>query len=341
MAVTVRYPGRLCLLGEHCDWAAGASLVLPMPMGIRATCEEGEPGLEVEAALEDEWLRARFPSAGEVNPDGGPLRFVAAALACLVEHGLAPTGARLHLDSDLPAGRGFSSSAAVVLASLDALARLAGHALQPEALARLAYETEHTLLGVPCGLLDPMACAFAQPLYLRWHRQAQGAPAMSLRPIQAGGPLHLVAACFPKPRDTRAILSCLRDAVDGDLRDAIAAERVRAAHTAIALFADSATAGARCLISGDDRALGALMDACQAAYDEELADAFPALAAPGLRSVCLELRRHGALGAKFSGAGGDGSVIALMDGPDTAKAAVDLLVGRGLRAWYCPTSAAT
>lgn len=339
MAITVRYPGRLCLLGEHCDWAGGASLVLPMPLGIRATCEEGDTQLEIEAALEDEWLRARFPATGEVNPDGGPLRFVAAAMACLASHGMAPPSARLHLDSDLPAGRGFSSSAAVVLSSLDALARLAGHALQPEALARLAYETERTLLGVPCGLLDPMACAFAQPLYLRWHRQRHGAPEPGLRPIQAGSALHLVAACFPKPRDTRAILTCLRDAVDGDLRDAMAAERARAAHTAIAHFADAATAGARCLIAGDVRGLGALLDGCQAVYDEELADAFPALAAPGLRAVCGELRRHGSLGAKFSGAGGDGSVIALMDGPDTAKAAVDLLVGRGLRAWYCPTSA--
>lgn len=341
MAVTVRYPGRLCLLGEHNDWAGGASLVLPMPMGIGATAEEGANGLEVEASLEDEWLRARFPAEGEVDPDGGPLRFVGAAMACLSARGLSPAGARLHIDSDLPAGRGFSSSAAVTLASLDALARLSGVVMGPDELAELAYVTEHTLLGVPCGLLDQLACAHARPLYLRWFCPPRGAPIPSVRPIASRATLHLVAACFPRPRATRTILTALREAVEGDLRDAIAAERARAVHTAFALFADSATTGARCLMEGDTRSLGALLDLCQAAYDEELAEHLPALAAPGLRAICLELRRHGALGAKFSGAGGDGSVIALMDGPDTAKAAVDLLNGRGLRAWYCPTPGAT
>jgi mevalonate kinase len=89
-------------------------------------------------------------------------------------------------------------------------------------------------------------------------------------------------------------------------------------------------------MNGDADELGACLDEAQGLYEDELAGTFPALRAPALIRACQELRAHGALGAKFSGAGGDGSVIALMPDPQSARAAVDLLEVRGLHAWYCP-----
>jgi mevalonate kinase len=62
------------------------------------------------------------------------------------------------------------------------------------------------------------------------------------------------------------------------------------------------------------------MDACQEIYEEDLASTFPALRAPGLVRAVRALRAAGALGAKFSGAGGDGSVVGLFplrDAPST------------------------
>ncbi len=75
------------------------------------------------------------------------------------------------------------------------------------------------------------------------------------------------------------------------------------------------------------------MNRCQDAY--EAAEAVvPALAAPGLRRAVAGLREHGALGAKFSGAGGDGSVIALYETHAGARDARAWLgVQPGLRAW--------
>lgn len=336
MTVTVRYPGRICLLGEHCDWAGGGSLVVPLPLGITARAEAGGDGLQVEAALEGELLVRRLPAAGEVDPAGGALRLVAAAAAALAARGLGPPGAHLRLSSDLPAGRGFSSSAAVTLASLDTLARLAGHTLADGELAELAFHVEHELLGVACGRLDPLACAAAQPLYIRWVPDTRGDHRPALRRIEPRGRFHLVAGSFPRPRDTPGILSTLQSAWWGDLRDAVAAERARAVRTALDTFADAAATGARALLDGDAPALGACLDQAQHAYEDELADTFAALRAPALWRTCQELRGHGALGAKFSGAGGDGSVIALLPDAPSARAAVDLLEVRGLAAWYCP-----
>lgn len=335
MAIEVRYPGRVCALGEHNDWAGGASLTLPLPMGIRVQAEETPGSFQVEASLDGEWLVGSFPPGGVVLPQGGALRFAAAAPAVLAERGLAPSGARLVIHSDLPAGRGFSSSAAVSLACLDALARLAGHRLGADELAGLATELERDRLGIPCGMLDPLACAWAQPLFLRWLPQRNGPPAVAVRPLQPGTRFHLVLACLPRPRDTAGILTSLRAAFEGDLRDALQAERARAAGTALAAWGALATTGARALLAGDAPTLGRCMNEAWEIYLYELSESVPALAVPGLRPLVTELRRCGALGAKWSGAGGDGSLIALMDGPDTGQAAVDLLRSRGLWATAC------
>jgi len=336
VTVTVRYPGRICLLGEHCDWAGGASLVVPLPLTVRVVCDPAPDGLIVESNLDGELLGQQWPTQGVVDRAGGPLRFVAAAAQALVQRGIAMRPAHLHIDADLPAGRGFSSSAAVTLATLDALCRHVGQTLGPADLADLAFVVEHDLLGVQCGRLDPIACAAGQPSWIRWLPGPKGQVSPKAQPIRPGGRFHLVAACFPYSRDTPGILSTLQDAWIGDLRDALQASRARAVYTAITAFGDVAAVGARAMMAGDAKALGACLDVAQQVYENHLADAFVALRAPALWRACQALRSHGALGAKFSGAGGDGSVIALLPDQPSALAAIDLLEVRGLPAWYCP-----
>ncbi len=336
MSVEVRYPGRVCLLGEHCDWAGGASLVVPMPLGLSVRAEPAGTRLRATANLEGELLAGQWPVQGEVDPRGGPLRFVPAAAAVLAAHGIGPTACQLHIGGDLPPGRGFSSSAALSLGLLDALARCAGKVLPPETLAELAFELEHDRLGVACGRLDPLACALARPVWIQWFPRPGGGFEPLVQPLVAGARFHLVAACFGRPRDTEAILSTLQRAWEGDLRMALQAEAARRVHTAIRTFADQAASGAIALIEGRADRLGHALDTAQQAYEDELADGFAALRAPQLWRTCQELRQHGALGAKFTGAGGDGSIIALMRGEADALAAVDLLKGQGLLAWSCP-----
>lgn len=336
MSIALRYPGRICLLGEHCDWAGGASLVVPLPMGIDLRCEPGHGDLTVVAELEGELLEGRWPTSGVGWERAGTLAFVPAAAAALARRGIAPRSAHLRISGDLPAGRGFSSSAASCLAVLDGLARNSGAVLSPETLAELAYVVEHDMLGVACGRLDPVACALAQPVWIRWFPRRHGGFEPAVRPLQAGARFHLVAGCFSRPRDTALILSTLQLAAQGDLRDAVQAEQVRRVHTAVQDFAAAASDGARALVAGDPWGLGRALDAAQQAYEDQLADGFAALRAPALWRTCQLLREHGALGAKFTGAGGDGSVIALYAEAEDALAAVDLLERNGLRAWSTP-----
>ena len=151
MSDIIRYPGRACLLGEHCDWAGGSSLTVPLPLGVQVEVEAGLSDIRAQSELHGRLLEGSWPVKGLVNTSTDPLRLVGAAAHCLTEQGLQLQPCLLRYTSTLPAGRGFSSSAAFCLATLDGLARAAGHHLEAAQLAELAYQTEHGLLGIACG----------------------------------------------------------------------------------------------------------------------------------------------------------------------------------------------
>lgn len=327
------HPGRACLLGEHCDWAGGASLSVPLPVGVRVEARTAPPGtgVSLDSILHGESLHGRWPVSGAVDPEGGPLRFAPAALRLLQGLGLEVPDTALRVDSDLPPGRGFSSSAAFTLSVLDALAQRAGHRMKPRRLAQLAFEVEHDLLGVDCGLLDQMSCAEGVPVFIRWQG---GGP--KVRAIRPGSTFHLVAIALPTARDTKGILATLNRHFFGQ-PGPVEEAKSRAVRAALAAFAEAAGVGATALERGDATALGRAMNTAQRVYETELDARLPELRAPVLQETCAQLREAGALGAKFSGAGGEGSVVALY--PDRARALASvqrLAAARVSTALYCP-----
>lgn len=331
----MRYPGRVCLLGEHCDWAGGSSLSVPLPLGICVEARETDrtEGVTLETHLQDEWVSGSWDCAGRADPEGGPLRFVPAVLYALAELGMIPPPTALRATSDLPPGRGFSSSAAFTLGVLDALARRGGQRMPAAQLAELAFQVEHGLLGVECGRLDQIACAAGAPVFIRWDGGAH-----EVRPVSPHVRFHLVVLAFAAPRDTRTILSALNRHFhgegDGGEDEIGPGSPVRAA---IAAFGLAAEAGAVALEQGDPEGLGNAMNQAQHAYNVHLEERLPELRAPVLRATCARLVGAGALGAKFSGAGGEGSVVALFSTQEEAVEVKAHLEKEGLgSAFYVP-----
>lgn len=327
MPTSVSVPGRICLLGEHCDWAGGASIVVPMDRGIRVQIT-ASPLLSATAVLEGQAIDWR-------HGEDGPLRFVGAVVDELHDRfNLSRSGA-VHIEGDLPAGRGFSSSAAVCVGLVRAFAAEAGLALSRDEEIEIAYRAEHDRCGINCGRLDHAAVAWGTPVFLRFVGDE-----MDAEPLPAC--LELAVGSFPTPRDTVGILAALGRYHRGEvpLRDFDAVRTVGAVRGAIEGFAAQATHARRALLEGDIVALGAAMDVCQDIYEEELMAALPELYAPGLVRAVRALRAAGALGAKFSGAGGDGSVIGLFPPRGGVAAGVAALDTLGLDAFpmevWCP-----
>lgn len=327
MPTTASVPGRVCLLGEHCDWAGGASIVVPMDRGVRVRVGPAD-GLRATALLEGqaiEWT----------DGDAGPLRFVGAVADELQARFNLPRTGAVHIEGDLPAGRGFSSSAAVCVGLVRAFAAEAGLALTRDEEIEIAYRAEHDRCGINCGRLDHAAVAWGSPVFLRFVGDE-----MDAEPLPAC--LELAVGSFPTPRDTAGILAALGRYHRGEvpLRDFDAVRTVGAVRGAIEGFAAQAVHARRALLEGDVVALGAAMDVCQDIYEEELMPTIPALYAPGLVRAVRALRGAGALGAKFSGAGGDGSVIGLFPPRGDVAAGVAALDALGLDAFpmevWCP-----
>src|SRR5437763_951916 len=138
-------PGRVNLIGEYTDLVGG--LVLPVAIGLGIT-------LECEAAE-----RTVLSSPGA---DEGWERYVAAVEEELAELGRPAVGVVGELSSDLPAGVGLSSSAALEVVVALGLCALADFAVERLELARALRRAEHRAVGVPSGIMDQAASLLAR-----------------------------------------------------------------------------------------------------------------------------------------------------------------------------------
>jgi galactokinase len=157
-ALLVSAPGRLNLLGEHTDYNGGP--VLPLALERRTWVAAGPaPVWEAVSAL-DGALPTRIDP--DRMPGGHWTAYTAGVIRALTRAGLAPSGARLAVVSTVPVGAGLSSSAALTVATARALAALAGHRPSPAGLIELAFRAEHDEVGVRCGRMDQTISVMAR-----------------------------------------------------------------------------------------------------------------------------------------------------------------------------------
>ena len=151
-------PGRANLMGEHTDYNEGFVLPFALGQGVTAAaarrigrrltvCSRQEPGDVVEVDLDG-------LAPGRVT---GWAAYPAGVAWALEAAGHRVPGACIAIDSDVPAGAGLSSSAALECATALALTSLAGLDVPRAELVTIARRAENEFAGVPTGIMDQSA----------------------------------------------------------------------------------------------------------------------------------------------------------------------------------------
>ena len=160
-AVTGVSPGRAEWLGNHTDYNDGLVLGIGLEVGAAVTARSiGAWQLSLRAEDLDEECVCDLSSLRPVEA-GSWANYVLGVAAGFVARGAKAGGARLCIRSTVPMGAGLSSSAALECATARALQQAWGTDFEDMELARIGQEAEHEFAGVRCGLLDQVTSLFA------------------------------------------------------------------------------------------------------------------------------------------------------------------------------------
>jgi galactokinase len=326
-------PGRVNLIGEHTDYSGGLVLPIAVQYGIRLAARVDLDVITLTSV--------GYEDAAPIACDGGSpavsgwARYVQAVAAELADAGRPAVGIAGTVSSDLPAGSGLSSSAALEVAVALGLCAVAGFELEPMELALLCQRAELRAVGVPCGILDQAACllgrdgrAILLDCGTLEHRPVRVPPEAALLVIDSGMARSLENTAYGERRAELEHALALAGAVHSteldlsapDRLDGVAARRLRHVVTENERVRRFAAA----LEHDDLPAAGMLLSASHASLRDDYEVSVPAL------DLLVQLAQEaGAYGARLLGGGFGGAVLVLADA--TRADAIAATVGTAYR----------
>jgi mevalonate kinase len=283
-----RAGGKVILLGEHAVVYGRPAVAAGLPIGLEAEAMRGD-GPRLESEV----------TAGDARGE----TLVADAARAV---GLEPGEWRVRVRSELAPGQGLGSSAALCIAVLRALAAAAERTLARDEELHLGRVLEGIFHGTPSGI-DPAAAALGSTF-----RFVRGDPP-EIQPLVVGAPVSLVIALGGAARSTGGAVGGLRERWQAD------PPRYEALFDEVAAVVE---AGVRALGAGDAALLGVAFDRNQVLLERL------GVSSSGIERRVAAARTAGALGAKLTGGGAGGAVIALVD-PARSAAVEQALVASG------------
>ena len=316
-------PGRLCLFGEHSDWAGlhrvinssivpGQAIVSGIEQGIYATVSAADQFI-IESDLTEERFVCDMDTAllKEKANEGGYFSYVA-GVASYVNEYYSVGGVRIHITKQtLPIKSGLSSSAAICVLAARAFNQIYKLRISIMGEMQIAFYGEQRTPS-RCGRLD-QACAYGvKPVHMVFNGNE-----IETRPLKIAKPMYWVIADLKAGKDTVKILSDLnkcypfaQNELEETVQQALGKDNERIVQEAAA-----------CIESGDIEALGALMTEAQENFDKKVAPACPEeLTSPVLHSVLNDEHiRPWIYGCKGVGSQGDGTVQFLAKDEESRK----------------------
>jgi galactokinase len=301
-----RAPGRVNLIGDHTDYNDGYVL----PIAIDRDC--------VVVARPAETIHVESLDLSEGRSEWGQL--VAAVADELSKLGRPPVGMEAVVATDVPIGAGLSSSAAFEVACAIALAGVAEWRAESAALAEACRNAEERATGVPCGIMDQLiavtgveGCAQLIDCRTLEMRAVRLPEWIGILVVHSGQQRTLATSAYAERR--RACEALARELGVSALRDATLEQVADHPFGRHVVTENARVLGAVAAIEdGNAEALGKLMIASH----ESLRDDY-LVSTPELDALVEALMDAGARGARLTGAGFGGAVVAVVDA-DTAVA---------------------
>jgi galactokinase len=160
-----RAPGRIEFIGNHTDYNGGTVLGASIDRGVAvalARRPDGQRNFHSRYSGKTVSIPAAAAPAKQ-SGDSSWTNYPLGVLAALPHFGLqAPEGFDYLAESDLPAGAGLSSSAAIELASALAFLAATGQSPDRETVVKIGKHAENNFVGVPCGILDQGVSGFGK-----------------------------------------------------------------------------------------------------------------------------------------------------------------------------------
>ena len=335
-------PGRLCLFGEHTDWAGhyrtmnadilpGAAIVMGIEQGIYAEVEKSSI-FEVQSTasnLMSGWrdfaCRMDEQELKRIARSGDFFCYCAGVASYMLEW-YKVGGVRIKItEMTLPMKSGLSSSAAICVLVARAFNQLYNLNLNTLGEMNIAYVGE-LRTSSRCGRLD-QACAFG----VKPNLMTFDGDEVEVQSLNVKKHLYWVFADLCGKKNTIKILSDLNKAYpfatneqEQQLHDALGAQNQ--------VFVDRAV---KYMAEGDAEALGQLMTETEEVFDRQVAPLCPdELASPRLKDVLADEHiRQLTWGGKGVGSHGDGSVQFLARDEESQQQLVNYLIGMGLPAY--------
>lgn len=287
-------PAKVILFGEHFVVGGNSAISMTIDLPTVVTVEPQDSN-QIHITSLDLGSEATFSPDGKLNASSGPkaevtLRpiFEAANFTLRrIEH--PGRGLRLAVKSRVPIGMGLGSSAATAVATVSAVATLLGSSLSREQVFEAAYSLETMVHGQPSGIDQATVTYGGLISYRRGRVDAR---------LQASKPPFLIIGNTGKRRSTGEFVGRVTK-----LRQTQPQEYGKIASDAQRISENAVEA----LRKGSTQALGALMNENQRLLE------LVGVSSAELEKLISAARSAGALGAKLTGGGGGGCMIALVE----------------------------
>ncbi|MEM8546520.1 MAG: hydroxymethylglutaryl-CoA reductase, degradative [Pseudomonadota bacterium] len=283
---------KIIVAGEHAVVYGRRALGLPIPRALRAEIFASNELLSIQV---DDW-QLSFDASDDADLRS-PLGMLVETIVKLLDID-TPRG-HVEVSCQIPFAAGLGGSAALAVVLIRAIAKLAGVSLTADRVNTLAFECEKLAHGTPSGVDNTLA-TFAKPLLYapgsdeRW------------RDIGIGRPIELVIAFSGVKGVTSSLVARVREKRD----------RMPAAFDALFDQIDAQVDHCmQALIDGDAHRLGDSLNICHGVLNAL------GVSHPVLEQMVQIARDAGATGAKLTGAGGGGSIVAVCNGNAEAVAA--------------------